>query len=111
MGTLYQRLMEKYYPMLFDEYKGRFVPNADQNLANAVGFLNTFLEGNNFVAGDSFTLADISSLAAVSVLKACAFDISPYPNAVAWFDRSKAIAPGYEINEEHSNQFKKFFEN
>lgn len=111
MGTLYQRFMEKYYPLLFDKYKGRVVPNADENLANAVSFLNTFLEGQNFVAGDSFTVADISTLATVSTLNVCGFDISPYPNVVAWFDRTKAIAPAYEINEAHNEAFKKFFGN
>lgn len=109
MGTLYQRLMEKYYPMILDKFKGRVVPNADENLANAVDFLNKFLEGQNFVAGDMFTVADISTLATVSTLKVCGFDCTPYPNVVAWFDRSKAIAPGYEINEEHNQAFKKLF--
>lgn len=111
MGTLYQRLAEKYYPLLFDKFKGRIIPDSDANLKEAVEFLNTFLNGEQFVAGPTFTVADISTLATVSTLITCGFDISPYPNVVAWFERVKAIAPGYKINEEHNAAFKKFFTN
>lgn len=109
LGTLYKRLMDKYYPLLFPTYKGSVIPNADENLNEAVGFLNTFLDGNDFVAGNTYTVADISLLATLETLKACDFDISPFPNVVAWSERAKAVTPGYDINEQHGLAFRKFF--
>lgn len=109
MGTLYQRLMEKYYPLLFPGFKGRVIPNADENLKNAVGFLNTFLDGNDFAAGNAYTVADISLLATLETLKACDYDISPFPNVASWYERAKAITTGFDINEAHGVAFRKFF--
>nr|ASK05282.1 glutathione S-transferase delta 2 [Bradysia odoriphaga] len=109
LGTLYQRLIDRYYPLLFPTFKGRVVPNAEEQLKEAVGFLNTFLDGNAFVAGSEYTVADISSLATVETLKACDFDISSYPNVAGWYDRAKVITPGFDNNENHGAAFRKFF--
>lgn len=108
LGTLYQRLMERYYPSMFPEFKGRVIPDADENLKTAVGFLNTFLDQNEFAAGNSYTVADISLLATIVTLKAADFDISPFPNVVAWYDRCKPLTPGWDINIEHGAEFKKW---
>ncbi|KAJ6635461.1 Glutathione S-transferase 1, isoform C [Pseudolycoriella hygida] len=109
LGTFYQRLMERYYPLLFPTFEGRVIPNAEDNLKNAVGFLNSFLDGNDFAAGEAYTVADISLLATTETLKACDFDLSPFSNVVAWYERAKAITPGFDINEMHGKEFRKFF--
>lgn len=109
LGTLYQRLMDRYYPLLFPTFKGRVVPNAEENLNEAVGFLNMFLDKNGFAAGSAYTVADISLLASVETLKACDYDINQFPNVVNWYERCKAITPGWDINVEHGAAFRKFF--
>lgn len=61
-------------------------------------------------AGDNLTVADISLVATVSSLDIASFDLSKYPNVVAWYEKCKATTPGYDINEEGLTHFKRFFE-
>lgn len=61
-------------------------------------------------AGDNLTLADITLVATISSYDAAGFDLSKYPNVVAWYERCKATTPGYDINEAGVEAFKKFFE-
>lgn len=141
MGTLYERLAAYYYPQIFAKAPAN--PENMKKLEEAVGYLNTFLEGqtyavsfkllsllfffalaevkrqkinNNFwlftfclQAGDNLTVADITLVATVSTLDVASFDLSKYPNVVAWYERCKATAPGYDINEAGLAEFKKFF--
>lgn len=76
--------------------------------AKAAGFLNTFSDGRYFFLPviRLLCLLKFQRLPPFQHSKVCGFDISPYPNVVTWFDRSKAIAPAYEINEEHHEAFK-----
>lgn len=60
-------------------------------------------------AGDNLTVADISLVATVSTLDVADFDLSKYPNVVAWYEKCKATTPGYDINEAGLAEFKKFF--
>lgn len=55
------------------------------------------------------TVADISLVATVSTLDVAGFDLSKYPNVVAWYEKCKATTPGYDINEAGLAEFKKFF--
>lgn len=55
------------------------------------------------------TVADISLVATVSTLEVAGFDLSKYPNVVAWYDRCKATTPGYDINEAGVAEFKAKF--
>lgn len=54
------------------------------------------------------TIADISLVATVSTLDVAGFDLSKYPNVVAWYEKCKATTPGYGINEAGAAEFKKF---
>lgn len=96
LGTLYVRYSALYLPMLFrgEEYDEQ---KADQ-LDEALGWLNTFLEGRAFVAGDNLTIADISIIVTITNLEAFGYDMSGHPNLTKWFERTKkALEPyGYE---------------
>lgn len=61
-------------------------------------------------AGDNLTVADIALVATISTLEVASFDLSKYPNVVAWYERAKATTPGYDINEAGLAHFKRFFE-
>jgi len=108
LGTLYQRLADYYYPQIFAKQPAN--PENLKKLEDAVGFFDTFLEGQTYAAGDSLTVADISLVATVSTLEVAGFDLSKYKNVSRWFANSKATTPGYDINEAGLTEFKKFLQ-
>ncbi|KAL0832180.1 hypothetical protein ABMA28_001635 [Loxostege sticticalis] len=96
LGTLFMRYINLYGPMIFtgapmDEEKAT-------KLNEAIGWLNTMLEGKAFVAGDNLTLADVSIIVTFTNLEAFEYDFSQYENVVKWFGNTKkALEPyGYE---------------
>lgn len=107
LGTLYQRFADYYYPQIFAKAPAN--PDNFKKMEDAVGFLNTFLEGQTYAAGDNLTIADISLVATISSYEVAGFDLKPYPNVVAWYEKCKATMPGYDINEAGCAEFKKFF--
>ncbi|XP_077286218.1 glutathione S-transferase 1-like [Arctopsyche grandis] len=109
MGSLYQGIVEYYFPMIF--HSTPLNPEKLKALEKTVGILNTILDGRTFSAGDHLTIADISLAVSVSNLEAFEFDLAPYPNVKAWFLRTKdALAPfGYEeINQTGANMMGSF---
>ncbi|KAJ6647487.1 Glutathione S-transferase 1, isoform C [Pseudolycoriella hygida] len=107
MGTLYDRFATYYYPQIFAKAPAN--PENFKKMEEAVGFLNTFLEGQTYAAGDSLTLADITLVATISSYDLAGFDLSKYPNVAKWYSNCKATVPGYDINEAGLAEFKKFF--
>lgn len=108
MGTLYQSFASYWYPQLFA--KAPAVPDLFKKCEDAVGFLNTFLEGHTYAAGDSLTLADISLVATISTYEVSGFDFAKYPNVQRWYAKCKATCPGYDLNQAGCDEFKaKFF--
>lgn len=57
---------------------------------NALTILDAELATRAYVAGDAYTIADISVYAYVGVADEAGFDLSPYPNLRAWFERVRA---------------------
>uniref|UniRef100_A0A0K8TNM1 Putative glutathione s-transferase 1-1 n=1 Tax=Tabanus bromius TaxID=304241 RepID=A0A0K8TNM1_TABBR len=107
MGTLYQRFAEYYYPQIFAKQPAN--PDNYKKMEEAVGFLDTFLQGKTYAAGDTFTLADITLLATISTYECAGFDLNKFPNVLKWFEHCKTIAPGYDINQSGCDEFKKYF--
>ncbi|XP_066581968.1 uncharacterized protein [Prorops nasuta] len=105
LGVLYQAFADYYYPIFFagapkDQAKY-------EKAANAVGFLDKFLEGENYVAGKNLTIADLVLVATVSTYELVGFDLSKNKNVVRWLAKIKAEAPKYEeINEDGLKAFK-----
>lgn len=108
MGTLYQRFAEYYYPQIFA--KAPADPEKFKKMEEAVGFLDTFLNGQTYAAGDSLTLADISLVATISTYECAGFDLNKYPNVAKWYKQCKAVTPGIDINQAGADEFKKYFE-
>ncbi|XP_055700192.1 glutathione S-transferase 1-like isoform X2 [Phlebotomus papatasi] len=104
MGTLYQRFAEYYYPAIFA--KAPFSPDGFKKMEDAVGFLNTGLEGRKFAAGDALTIADMALVATVATYDVFKFDFSKYPNVTRWYESCKKTIAGYdEINQKGADQF------
>ncbi|XP_035891702.1 glutathione S-transferase 1 isoform X2 [Anopheles stephensi] len=107
MGTLYQRFADYWYPQLFAKQPA--VPEKEEKMKEAVGFFNTFLEGQDYAAGNDLTIADLSLAASIATYEVAGFDFAPYPNVAAWLARCKANAPGYDLNQAGADDFKAKF--
>uniref|UniRef100_A0A8W7PKU1 glutathione transferase n=1 Tax=Anopheles coluzzii TaxID=1518534 RepID=A0A8W7PKU1_ANOCL len=107
MGTLYQRFADYHYPQIFAKQPAN--PENEKKMKDAVGFLNTFLEGQEYAAGNDLTIADLSLAATIATYEVAGFDFAPYPNVAAWFARCKANAPGYALNQAGADEFKAKF--
>lgn len=101
LGTLYKAFSEYYFAPF------RNLPQDPEQLKKgeeALGFLNTILEGQTYVAGDRLTVADISLLSSVSSFTIFGLDFSKYPNIVRWYENGKKVTPGWEIVEKGLEQ-------
>lgn len=107
MGTLYQKFSEYYYPQIFA--KAPADPEKFKAMETAVGFFNTFLEGQDYAAGKSLTLADLTLVATISTYDVAGFDLSKYPNVAKWYALCKTSVTGYEINQAGVDDFKRKF--
>ncbi|XP_075976241.1 glutathione S-transferase 1-like isoform X2 [Anticarsia gemmatalis] len=97
LGTLYVRYAGLYVPILFrgEEYNEE---NAEK-LNEALGWLNTFLDGRAFVAGENLTIADISIIVTMTNLDAFGYDFSEHENLTKWFERTKKALEPYGYND------------
>lgn len=88
-----------------------FDPAKLEKINDAFKFLEVFVSSSPFVAGDSLTLADLALVATVSNFDVCGYDLSPYKNVTAWYNKVKETAPGYEeANGKNALAFKGMFE-
>ncbi|KAI1285677.1 Glutathione S-transferase 1, isoform C [Halotydeus destructor] len=108
-GSLYRALEEVIYPPLFcgmevDE-------NKKQLFRDKLKLLNGFLDGSNYVAGDNLTIADLSISASVCVLTTVDYDLTAYPNIVAYLELLGQELPYFkEVNIEPMRAFREKLE-
>lgn len=107
MGTLYQRFGDYHYPQIFANAPAD--PEKFKKMEEAMGFLETFLDGKTYAAGDFLTIADLSLLATVSSYEVAKFDLSKYQNVTKWYNHIKSVAPGSDLNEQGCVEFSRFF--
>ncbi|XP_013147383.1 PREDICTED: glutathione S-transferase 1, isoform D-like [Papilio polytes] len=62
----------------------------------ALGFLNTFLEGKKFAVGSNMTLADLNLAVTIEIMRISNFSFQQYPNVVRWFDLVNRTAPKFK---------------
>ncbi|CAL4124569.1 unnamed protein product [Meganyctiphanes norvegica] len=104
MGTLYHRFGEYVYPVVF---RGQEKPEPEklEKAMEALGWMDSWLEGKSYITGDNVTVADHSLVATVSTIVAAGIDISKFSNIVAWFELCKKL-PGYdEVNAPGAEEF------
>ncbi|TDG48258.1 hypothetical protein AWZ03_005433 [Drosophila navojoa] len=108
MGVLFKSFADYYYPILI--FNKPEDPENFKKIETAVGFLNTFLEGQEYVAGDHLTIADIAILATVSTFVAVNFELKSYPNVAKWYANAEKVVPGWSENLEGLAQMKQWFD-
>lgn len=109
VAVLYQRFAEYYYPQIFGQ-KLPADPARLRSMEQALGFLNTFLEGEQFVAGgEKPTIADFSILASIATFEVAGYDLARYENIHRWYERTKAIVPAADKNAEGAKIFGLYF--
>nr|XP_021189522.2 glutathione S-transferase D7 isoform X1 [Helicoverpa armigera]XP_021189523.2 glutathione S-transferase D7 isoform X1 [Helicoverpa armigera]XP_021189524.2 glutathione S-transferase D7 isoform X1 [Helicoverpa armigera]WRX05924.1 GSTD1m [Helicoverpa armigera] len=97
LGTLYTRYYALYVPILFrgEEYDDDKAAKLDE----ALGWLDSFLDGRAFVAGENLTIADISIIVTITNLNAFGYDFSNHDNVTKWFERTKKALEPYGYKE------------
>uniref|UniRef100_A0A6P7FW11 Glutathione S-transferase 1-like n=1 Tax=Diabrotica virgifera virgifera TaxID=50390 RepID=A0A6P7FW11_DIAVI len=109
MSTMYGRLADYYYPVIFGG--ASYDPEKLEKIKEAFSFLDQLIDNNDFAAGSNLTLADLALASSVSTYELLGFDFSSYKNVVRWFEKAKATIPGYEeANAEPLQQFKALME-
>jgi glutathione S-transferase len=78
------------FPMLNDVVSDTHRQFAAKVLSGKLVVLNQQLEGKAYLTGDSFTVADAYAYTVLSWLPRIKFDLSPFPNLVAFAERVAA---------------------
>lgn len=96
MGTLNLRYGEYIYPQF--RTKAPADPEKYQKIEEAIGFLNTFLDGHKYAAGEEITIADFALVATVSTIVDGGLNLSleKYPNVQRWYEDCKENVPHYK---------------
>uniref|UniRef100_A0A182JCM3 glutathione transferase n=1 Tax=Anopheles atroparvus TaxID=41427 RepID=A0A182JCM3_ANOAO len=100
LGTLYQRVVDYYFPTI--QLGAHLDLTKKAKLAEALGWFEAMLKQFHWSAANHFTIADIALCVTVSQIEAFQFDLLPYPKVRAWLQKCKdELEPhGYkEINE------------
>ncbi|KAI8420633.1 hypothetical protein MSG28_007877 [Choristoneura fumiferana] len=100
ISTLYQRYMDYLIPQMLEPADEAKLKKVEE----ALGFVETFLEGRQYIAGDNLTLADYSIAASVISFNSVGIDAFKTPRIKAWFERVKTV-PGFSKSEEGAKLF------
>lgn len=105
LGTLSQRFADYVYPQIL---KMPADPQKFEQLQEALGFLNTFLDAGKWLAGSQLNLADITVAVTIAAYEVAAVDLTPYPNVTRWFADCKAALSGWSIVESNFEELKSY---
>ncbi|GAB1866632.1 Glutathione S-transferase 1, isoform D [Camponotus japonicus] len=108
-GSLYFNLIKCYLPVV--RGLSSFVNEANlEKVKKSFEVLNSLLEGKEFAAGDNLTIADFTISTTICMILCFDFDISPYDNVVAYYDRCKESLEKFGFEEVHAMGVKMFTE-
>ncbi|XP_055295583.1 glutathione S-transferase D7-like isoform X2 [Sitodiplosis mosellana] len=109
LSTLYARLADYYFPVLF---RGQELDETKlQRLHEALGFFEAMLKGRTWAAVNNFTLADLSLTVTVAQIESLECDLEPYTRIRTWLQRCKDhLRPyGYDEIQKGSEDLAAFF--
>ncbi|XP_029156857.1 glutathione S-transferase D1-like [Nylanderia fulva] len=108
-GSLYPSLVKCFIPVV--RGLASSINEADlERVQKSFEVLNSFLEGREFAAGDNLTIADFTISTTICAILCFDFDISPYENVVAYYDRCKESLEKFGFEEVHAMGVKMFTE-
>ena len=81
---------------------------AYDNLQEAFGFINLFLESSDFIAGDSVTIADWCLGTTLNSLDACGIDMSNHKRVLQYLQRLRSL-PYFNEAQKGVEDFGQFF--
>lgn len=96
MGTFYKAFWDCVYPIAFEGQKPG--PDTLEKFKEVMGWVNDYIKPTGYVAGtDHLTVADLCFLATFATVVATEyFDLAPYTETNAWFEKLKKEVPNYE---------------
>ncbi|XP_077286502.1 glutathione S-transferase 1-like [Arctopsyche grandis] len=96
-ATLFNRLRATITPLMTGSATSISQTSIDE-LEEALGFLEKFLDGDHWIAGDMLTIADLCCVATVtSINEILPVNSERYPNVHEWMENCKKL-PYYEEN-------------
>ncbi|CAO1403684.1 unnamed protein product [Diamesa tonsa] len=103
-GTMYPRIRAICYPVI---YLGETKISEEKRnqVYEAFGFLEQFLDGHKWFCGDNMTIADLSLLASVSSIIHVGASITKYPNIERWYNQCRTDVKGFDENEQGAKFF------
>jgi len=99
IGTFYKAFGDIVYPILFGQtVEPAALANYEKRFGEVMAWVTDFLAPTGYVAGtDHMTVADLAFVATYSTIEAVGhFDLTPFPEIKAWFEKVKAEIPDYE---------------
>ncbi|EAT47841.1 AAEL001090-PA [Aedes aegypti] len=87
LGTLYQRVVDYYFPTIM--VGAHLDQTKKAKLAEALGWFDAMLKQYQWAAANHFTIADVTLCVTVSQIEAFEFDLHPYPKVRAWLAKCK----------------------
>ncbi|XP_050462311.1 glutathione S-transferase D1-like [Cataglyphis hispanica] len=108
-GSLYYNLIKCYIPVMRGQASS--IKEEDlEKVKRSFEVLNLLLEGKEFAAGDNLTIADFTISTTICLILCFDFDIGPYDNVVAYYDRCKGCLEKFGFEEVHAMGVKMFTE-
>ncbi|XP_025833960.1 uncharacterized protein LOC108742618 [Agrilus planipennis] len=97
-GTLFPRIARTFVGLLFHPEAGISQESIDE-IKEAYGFLEKFLEKGKYIAGNELTVADFSLATEVVSIVYCPPSPDEFPKITAWIKRMKELPYFDEVNE------------
>ncbi|XP_029670888.1 glutathione S-transferase 1-like [Formica exsecta] len=108
-GSLYSNLIICYIPVVRGQASS--IEEADlEKVKKSFEVLNLLLEGKEFAAGENLTIADFTISTTICLILCFDFDIGPYDNVAAYYDRCKESLEKFGFEEVHAMGVKVFTE-
>merc|ERR1712045_1022756 len=97
MGVFYKAMGNIVYPV-FSGNEPDSSPEKMDKFVEVMGWVNDFIKPTGYVAGTHhLTVADLCFVATYATIEACGkFDLAPYAETNAWFEKMKTEIPNYE---------------
>jgi len=103
-GTFHPRVRAIAFPALFLGEK-KITDEKRNQVFEAFGFMEKFLDERKWFCGDNLTIADLSILASMSSVLHIGASLKDYPNLERWYAQCASDVKGFAENDEGAKLF------